>query len=268
VQECTTACALSDSHHFTVCDLHEICSRELEDRMRSSCSSPDLLNLKKIFVDEDLHGFGKAGRRDTADGESRVLSNKVRIGFPHRFGEKITELFFVYAVGTACNDKNGSSRCFPLEHQRLCNLLDATADSLSRFLRGSGRAGQFYDLTAHPVAVQSVLDFLCTFAQRFRHERKYNTVTSELGMEKATKGQRLEERGKGTKVQRHIGTKGGGTKGYRRMGFLLCASVPMSLKLFKGEFVFSEKLKASIDHIRGIKAAPLVLNFLQRFIQT
>jgi hypothetical protein len=58
------------------------------------------------------------------------------------------------------------------------------------------------------VAVQSVLDFLGTFTQRFRHERKYNTVTSELGMEK--------------------GTKEGGTKGYRRMGFLLCAFVPLS----------------------------------------
>jgi hypothetical protein len=52
--------------------------------------------------------------------------------------------------------------------------------------------------------------------------------------------------------------------------------VPLSLRraasagrrLPEGELIFSEKLNASIDHIRVIKATPLVLDFVQRFFQT
>ena len=56
----------------------------------------------------------------------------------------------------------------------------------------------------------------------------------------------------------------------------LCSSVPLSLRrsasadsrLLEGEFVFSEKADASLDHIRVIKAALLVHDFLQGFIKT
>jgi|WetSurSiteA1Bulk_404760.scaffolds.fasta_scaffold86203_2 hypothetical protein len=59
----------------------------------------------------------------------------------------------------------------------------------------------------------------------------------EVGMKKGIKAHGYKERGKGTKVQSHIGTKKErekgtkvrGTKGYRRRGFLLCAFVPLSL---------------------------------------
>jgi hypothetical protein len=38
--------------------------------------------------------------------------------------------------------------------------------------------------------------------------------------------------------------------------------------LLEGEFVFGEKPDASIDHIRVIKAALFVLNFLESLVQT
>jgi len=73
---------------------------------------------------------------------------------PHRLSLQAQReahgVFFHSRDSHARNDQDGSVRRLALEHKGLCNLLDLTADGLSRFLCGSRRAGQLHDLAGHP----------------------------------------------------------------------------------------------------------------------